>query len=378
MPALSQTVLARDPGSRARVTRVETPHGAFETPIFMPVGTQATVKSLAPPDLLGAGVRILLANAFHLSLRPGEGLVRELGGLHRFMAWDGPILTDSGGYQVFSLAPNVKVTEDGVLFQSPIDGARLSFTPERVIEIEEAIGADVIMPFDQPVGYPAGREAARVALERTLRWEARCRAAHRREDQALFAIVQGATFEEMRRECARRLCETPWPGFAIGGLALGEPPAMRDDLVEATVAELPEDRPRYLMGVGTPRDLVAAIARGVDMFDCVLPTRNGRNGWAFTSQGVVRINNARHTRDPGPLDPECTCDTCRRFSRAYLRHLFKAQEMLGPRALSLHNVHFYMDLTARARAAIRAGTYAEFRKRIPPETPAGDPAPGSP
>ncbi len=356
------TVESRDPGTRARTGRVETSHGGFETPIFMPVGTQATVKSLTPGDLEAAGARIILANAFHLSVRPGEGLIRDLGGLHRFMGWPRPILTDSGGYQVFSLSTSIKLTEDGVIFQSPVDGARLSFTPERVIEIEEAIGADIIMPFDQPVGYPTGHEAARAALERTLRWEDRCRRAHRREDQALFAIVQGATFEDLRKESARRLQEAEWPGFAIGGLALGEPHPQRDDLVEAVVEELPDARPRYLMGVGTPRDLVAAVARGVDMFDCVLPTRNGRNGHAFTSEGVVRILNAKHARADVPLDPACRCATCAVFSRAYLRHLFKSDEMLGPRAISHHNVHFYLDLMGQARAAIRAGQYAEFAR----------------
>ncbi len=348
---------------RARLGRLSTPHGEVDTPAFMPVGTHATVKCLLPSQLREAGVQMLLANAYHLSLRPGEELIRSLGGLHRFMGWDGPILTDSGGYQVFSLAKICRIDDGGVEFQSPVDGARVSFTPERVMAIEEALGPDVAMPLDQPAGWPTTEESSRDSVRRTLDWAARSKRAHTRSDQAVFGIVQGSVFPEQREFCAKRLVEIDFPGYAVGGLCLGEGASRMAETLDATTPHLPEDRPRYLMGAGPPEDLLAAIERGIDLFDCVLPTRNGRTGQAFTSGGIVRLRNAVHRENPGPLDPECPCVACRRFSRAYLRHLFQADEVLGPSLVSLHNVTYYQTLMRGAREALREGTWAAFCDR---------------
>jgi queuine tRNA-ribosyltransferase len=353
---------------RARAARLDTPHGPVETPAFMPVGTLATVKSLDPDDLTAMGARMVLSNAYHLHLRPGDELVRDLGGLHRFMGWNGPMLTDSGGFQVFSLASLRTVNEDGVEFRSHIDGSARTFTPESVMRIERNLGADVIMQFDHVIPGQSDETAARDASERSIRWLARCVAALEvleREDprdgrlpQALFPIVQGGIHPHLRQEAAHRIREAgSWPGFGIGGLSVGEAKPDMYRMLEVVDAELPDDRPRYLMGVGFPEDLVEGVARGVDLFDCVAPTRMGRNGAVFTADGRLNIKRAEFRTDPRPLDAECTCAACTRFSRAYIRHLFVADEMLGLRLLSLHNVHFLVHLMARARTAVIAGEY---------------------
>jgi queuine tRNA-ribosyltransferase len=347
----------------ARAGTLSTDHGEVLTPAFMPVGTQATVKGLAPRDLREIGVGIVLANAYHLHLRPGAEVVRRLGGLHAFMGWDRPVLTDSGGFQVFSLAARAEIDEDGVTFRSHLDGSLHRFTPERVMEIEAALGADVVMAFDDCVPYPCDERFARAAMERTARWAERSARAHARIQaaapwpwrQRLYGIVQGSVYPELRRESARRLADLDLPGYAIGGLSVGEERPLMVGTLELTVPELPEDRPRYLMGVGFPEDVVAAIARGVDLFDCVAPTRQGRTGAAFTRDGRVNVENARFAEDDRPLDPECGCAVCGTWSRGYIRHLFRSREMLGPRLLSHHNVAFLTDLVAAARAAVLAG-----------------------
>ena len=353
----------------ARAGVFTTPHGAVETPAFMPVGTLATVKSLDPDELRAADVGMLLANAYHLSQRPGQALVREMGGLHRFMGWDGPILTDSGGFQVFSLETLRTVSEDGVEFRSHHDGARLRFTPESVMRLERDLGADVVMQFDHVVPGQSPADLARDASERSLRWLARCLAEFRRieaEDppptpQALFPIVQGGIHAELRREAAAAIADMhDWPGYGIGGLSVGEPKPDMYAMLEVVDPVLPADRPRYLMGVGFPEDLVEGVARGVDLFDCVAPTRMGRNGTVFTADGRLNVKRADLRADPRPLDESCGCPTCRRFSRAYLRHLYVTDEMLGMRLLSLHNVHFLVRLMRSAREAIRAGTFASW------------------
>ena len=348
---------------RARAGVLVTPHGPVLTPAFMPVGTQATVKALDPAELAATGVSMVLANAYHLHLRPGEAIVDAMGGLHRFMGWDGPILTDSGGFQVFSLETLRTVDEGGVEFRSHIDGSRRHFTPESVMRIERLLGADVVMQFDHVVPGQSPHALARDAAERSVRWLARCREAFEamaatdgRAPQALFPIVQGGIHPDLRRAAAHAIADLgDWPGYAIGGLSVGEAKPDMYTMLDVVDAELPRDRPRYLMGVGFPEDLIAGIARGVDLFDCVAPTRMGRNGTAFTSSGRINVRRAELRDDPRPLDPLCRCSTCTRFSRAYLRHLFASDEMLGPRLLSLHNVHFLTDLARAARAAIRAG-----------------------
>ncbi|MEK7879752.1 MAG: tRNA guanosine(34) transglycosylase Tgt [candidate division NC10 bacterium] len=350
----------------ARRGRLATPHGLVETPAFMPVGTRGSVKGLTPDDLTEIGAQILLANTYHLLLRPGPDLIAELGGLHRFMAWDGPILTDSGGFQVYSLASMRKITEEGARFRSHLDGSEQFLTPELAVEVQQALGADIIHPLDECLAHPASRAETERSLELTLRWAARAKAAHARGagGQALFGIVQGGSYEELRRRGVEETCALGFDGYAIGGLAVGEPKPLMLDLVELTAALLPEDQPRYLMGVGTPPDLVEAVARGADLFDCVLPTRNARNGQAFTSAGALTIKQSRHARDPAPLDEDCGCPTCRRFSRAYLRHLFTVGELLAPRLLTLHNLHFYLTLMAGMREAIASGEFPAFRARF--------------
>lgn len=334
----------------------------------MPVGTQGTVKTAAPRDLHEAGAEIILGNAYHLYLRPGHALIRQAGGLHQFMGWDRAILTDSGGYQVLSLADLRKVTDEGVTFQSHLDGSHHLFTPEKVVEIQVALGADIMMCFDEPLPYPASREDASRAARRTADWAERCHQAWKEgppgpnPDPALFGIVQGSTYPDLRKENVRRLVETDFPGYAVGGLAVGEPESATWEIVEACAQELPEEKPRYLMGVGYPEDLVEAVGRGMDMFDCVLPTRNARTGTAFTSQGKVVVKNAAYASDFTPLDPECPCYACRQFSRAYLRHLFNAGEILGPRLLTLHNLHFYLGLMGRMREAIQQGGWEAFKQ----------------
>ena len=361
--------IASDGAARTGVLR--TGHGAVRTPAFMPVGTLATVKGLEPRDLRELEVEMLLANAYHLTLRPGEETVRALGGLHAFMGWDGPILTDSGGFQVFSLASQRRIDEDGVTFRSHIDGTELRFTPERVMEIEAALGADVVMAFDDCAPYPCSEGDAAAAAERTACWAERSKAAMEtiaaREPwpwpQRLYGIVQGSVVPRLRRESARRITSLGFDGHAIGGLSVGEPKELMLETLDVTVAELPADRPRYLMGVGFPEDVVAAILRGVDLFDCVAPTRHGRTGAAFTREGRVNVENARFTTDDAPIDQECGCRVCRTWSRAYIRHLFRSREMLGPRLLSYHNVAFLVDLLAEAREAIQRGEAGPWAAR---------------
>jgi queuine tRNA-ribosyltransferase len=336
----------------ARRGRLHTPHGHVETPVFMPVGTQATVKGLTPQQVREAGAQIILGNTYHLTLRPGDDIIAEMGGLHRFMAWDGPILTDSGGFQIYSLAPTRKIDDRAAVFRSHIDGTLVELTPERAVAIQENLGSDIAMCLDECPPHETPPEYLRVAVERTLRWAARCRAAHRRADQALFAIVQGGTDLDLRSYCARELTAMDFPGYALGGFSVGETEAQMVAALGPTAALLPADKPRYLMGVGRPEDILAGVRAGIDMFDCVLPTRNGRNASAFTEEGEIRLRNACHKRDPRPLESGCPCYVCRHFSRAYLHHLFLAKEMLGPTLLSLHNVAFYCRLLAGIRQAI--------------------------
>jgi queuine tRNA-ribosyltransferase len=351
---------ARDGAARAGV--FHTPHGRVDTPAFMAVGTLATVKALDPEDLRAAGAQMILSNAYHLHLRPGDELIRDLGGLHRFMQWDGPILTDSGGFQVFSLATLRTVTEDGVEFRSHIDGSARRFTPELVMQIERNLGADVVMQFDHVIPGQSDVATARDASERSIRWLARCRDAfdliappHGRA-QALFPVVQGGVHDDLRREAATAVAGIgDWVGYAVGGLSVGEAKPDMYRILDVMNEALPAARPRYLMGVGFPEDLVEGVRRGVDLFDCVAPTRMGRNGAAFTADGRINIRNADYRRDVSPLDAECECTTCRRFSRAYVRHLFVSDEMLGMRLLSLHNVHFLVALMRAARDAITGG-----------------------
>jgi queuine tRNA-ribosyltransferase len=344
----------------ARRGRLHTPHGTVETPVFMPVGTQATVKGLTPAQLVEAGAAMVLGNTYHLTLRPGDEIIAELGGLHRFMGWHGPILTDSGGYQVYSLAPMRKITDASAVFRSHIDGSLLELTPESAVRIQENLGADVAMCLDECPPADTPPDYLRVAVRRTLLWAERCRKAHRRPDQALFGIVQGGMDLELRAQCARELRALDFPGYALGGFSVGETPEQMQSALGPTAALLPEGKPRYLMGVGRPEDILAGVRCGIDMFDCVMPTRNGRNAMAFTSSGVLRLRNACHKRDPAPLQSDCPCYTCRHFSRAYLHHLFQVEEMLGPTLLSLHNVAFYCRLTADVREAIEQGRLAEL------------------
>jgi queuine tRNA-ribosyltransferase len=355
------TTLAQDPGSSARVGLLETCHGALETPAFMPVGTQATVKGITPEQLRSTGSRMILANTFHLALRPGEDVVAGLGGLHRFMGWDGPILTDSGGFQVFSLSERNKVSDHGVTFRSHIDGRLLELTPERAVSIQESLGADVAMCLDHCPSLPASKPTIADAVSRTIAWARRCKMAHTRSDQALFGIVQGGAHADLRAECAEALLAMDFEGYAVGGVSVGE---RRDEVRQAlavTTHLLPADRPRYLMGVGRPQDILDAVATGIDLFDCVMPTRNGRNATCFTDSGYVKLRNAAHRRDPRPVEEYCDCLTCRQFSRSYLRHLFLAKEMLGPILASIHNLRYLHRLTHRIREAISAGRFVQLR-----------------
>jgi len=360
--SLSFTIKQACNETLARAGVLHTPHGPALTPVFMPVGTQATIKTLAPWDLTAVGARIVLANTYHLYLRPGADVVAELGGLHAFMGWDAPILTDSGGYQVFSLADRRRIDDDGVVFCSHIDGSEHRFTPASVMQAQELLGADIAMAFDECAPYPCGRDYARAAMERTHRWAEAGLAAKTRPDQALFGITQGGMYEDLRCESARFIAGLDTPGIAIGGLSVGEPKDVTWRMLEVTVPHLPAHKPRYLMGVGSPEDLVEGVARGVDMFDCVLPTRIARNGALLTATGRLNIRNAAYERDPRPIEADCDCSTCQHFSRAYLRHLFKAQEVLGLRLASVHNVRFLVRLMDHMRAAIMAGEFAAFRQ----------------
>ena len=357
-------IVAVDPETKARAGELVTPHGVVETPVFMPVGTQATVKTLAPSDLEEIGARIILSNAYHLYLRPGTQLIREAGGIHRFMGWDRAILTDSGGFQVFSLARLNRITDEGLEFQSHLDGSRHFMSPEQNVAIQRDIGADIIMALDECVAYPAERSYAARSHELTLKWARRALDAWREDpgEQSLFGIVQGATYADLRRESAAALAEMEFPGYAIGGLAVGEPKGAMRDMVDAAVEKLPEAKPRYFMGQGFPQDIIGSVVQGIDMFDCVMPTRNARKGSVFTSRGKLVVKNATCAADHGPMDPECTCYACRNFSRAYIRHLFAADEMLGARLASLHSLTFYVTMMREMRAAIVDGSFGDWRR----------------
>jgi queuine tRNA-ribosyltransferase len=354
--------LARD--GAARRGRLELARGGVETPAFMPVGTYGTVKGVTPEELVACGAEIILANTFHLMLRPGAEIVRAHGGLHGLMHWDRPILTDSGGYQVFSLAAMRRVAEEGVRFRSPVDGAEIFLDPERAMQVQRALASDVAMVFDECTPYPAGQREARESMELSLRWSARSRRAFDTEPGAgvLFGIIQGGMYAELRQASLAGLEEIGFEGLAIGGLSVGEPLAERERILAALLPLMPAAKPRYLMGVGRPEDLVEAVAAGVDLFDCVMPTRHARNGHLFVPWGVMNIRNARFTNDTGPVDPGCGCYTCRNYSRAYLRHLDRCGEMLGPRLATLHNLHHYLSLMAQMREAIACGAFAAFRE----------------
>lgn len=361
--AISMQLLKQDSRSAARLGCLSTPHGEVQTPVFMPVGTQATVKTLSPEEVRDLGAQILLSNTYHLYLRPGHDLIAEAGGLHRFMNWPGAILTDSGGFQVFSLSELRTITEEGVRFRSHIDGSEHFLSPERAVAIQNALGADIIMAFDECTPYPCDWQYAKGSLERTTRWAVRCRAAHRHtERQALFGIVQGSTYADLRRQSALEITELDLPGYAVGGLSVGEPKELMAEMLEATVPFLPEDRPRYLMGVGSPEDLVEGVWRGIDMFDCVLPTRIARHGTVFHPDGKLTVRNAAFARDFEPIQEGCDCYTCRHYSRAYIRHLLKAEEMLGLRLCSIHNLRFLVRLMEEIRGALQSDQFAQFRQ----------------
>jgi queuine tRNA-ribosyltransferase len=357
-------IIAECPVTGARAGEFFTPHGVIKTPLFMPVGTQATVKAMSPLELKELGAEIILGNTYHLYLRPGADIVEAAGGLHNFMNWPGGILTDSGGFQVFSLQQLRKITDDGVEFRSHIDGSAHFMTPELSVGVQERLGSDIAMCFDECVKLPATEDTSRGAVERTLKWARRCKNFHSREDQALFGIVQGALFADQRIECASRLMEMDFPGYAIGGLSVGEPKEEMYRILDALAPVLPGDRPRYLMGVGMPDNLVSSVARGVDMFDCVLPTRNGRNGSLLTWSGRINIKNAAYEHDFSPIDERCGCYACGNFTRAYVRHLYKCGEILAARLCSLHNLYFLIDLMKRARSAIIDGSFSEFHKNF--------------
>lgn len=346
----------------ARLGQVHTPHGTFETPAFMPVGTQATVKGMSPEELVSVGAEIILNNTYHLYMRPGEDIVKSAGGLHKFMNWERPILTDSGGFQVFSLSALRDISEDGVVFRSHIDGSKHLFTPEKSIDIQNSLGADIIMAFDECIPLPSDYDYVRSSVERTSRWAQRCKEHHKNiEEQSLFGIVQGGIFKDLRSLSVRQLLEIDFPGYAIGGLSVGETAGEMYEILESTAPLLPADKPRYLMGVGSPDYLIEGAMRGIDMFDCVLPTRIGRNGTVFTAKGRIIIRDAAYARDLSPLDPECGCYACKNYTRAYIRHLFKAGEILGMRLATLHNLYFLLDLMKKIRQAIINDRLADFK-----------------
>lgn len=369
---MSFTIIRQDKLSKARVGKLYTTHGEIDTPCFIPVGTQATVKTLSPLDLKEAGTQIILVNAYHIFLRPGIEIIKKAGGLHNFMSWNAPILTDSGGYQVFSLALLRKVSDEGVQFQSHLDGMRHFITPEDVISIQDGLGSDIMMPLDECVHYPCAKDHAEVAMKRTLDWAERSKKIAREQfsrnsssrKQLLFGIVQGATYEDLRQECAEYLIEIGFDGYALGGVSVGEPKNLSYNIINFTTQFLPLDKPRYCMGIGMPEDILVAVELGVDLFDCVVPTRYGRNSTAFTHQGKMIIRNSCYLKDFLPLDEKCNCYTCRNFSRAYLRHLFNTEEILGLRLVSLHNIHFYLELMQKIREAIKENKFLEFKKEF--------------
>ena len=355
--------------TKARLGKIFTSRGEISTPCFMPVGTQGTVKALSPQELNDSGAKIILSNAYHLFLRPGMELIKKAGGLHNFIGWNKPMLTDSGGFQIFSLALLRKVSDKGVEFQSHIDGMRHFLSPEDVMQVQHDLGADIIMPLDECVHDPCSKDHAEVAMHRTLDWAKRSKLAHdsiRRpatgDRRLLFGIVQGATYDDLRKVCAEEIVNMDFDGYAIGGVSVGEPKNLLYNIIQLVSGFLPQDKPRYVMGVGTPVDLVEAVEHGIDMFDCVVPTRYGRNGTAFTSLGKMVVRNAPYIEDFRPLDPECSCYCCRNFTRAYLRHLFNTEEILGLRLISLHNIHYYLDLMSKVREAIRQDNFREFKK----------------
>ncbi|MFQ5565898.1 MAG: tRNA guanosine(34) transglycosylase Tgt [Paracoccaceae bacterium] len=374
MPKFTFLIDSRD--GRARCGRIATPHGEIRTPAFMPVGTAGAVKAMLPESVAATGADIVLGNTYHLMLRPGAQRIADLGGLHRFMNWDRPILTDSGGYQVMSLAELRRMSEEGVRFRSHIDGTEHMLSPESSMEIQRLLGADIIMAFDECTPFPSEKDAAAESMRLSMRWARRSREAFGdRPGCALFGIQQGSIFRELREESSKLLQEIGFAGYAIGGLAVGEGQTRMFEVLDYAAPMLPDDRPRYLMGVGKPDDLVGAVARGVDMFDCVLPSRSGRTGQAFTRHGVVNIRNARHAADPRPLDPDCACPACRGYSRAYLHHVHKAGEIIASMLMTWHNLHYYQELMAGLRAAIGAGTLAEFTAAFRAERAEGDLAP---
>jgi queuine tRNA-ribosyltransferase len=364
----------------ARRGRLHLNHGTVETPVFMPVGTYGTVKAMTPEELTGLGAQIVLGNTFHLMLRPGTDVIRAHGGLHGFMHWSGPILTDSGGFQVFSLAELRKLTEAGVNFRSPVNGDAVFLSPEISMQVQAALNSDIVMAFDECPPYPATEQQARTSMELSMRWARRSRDEFTRlaNPNALFGIVQGGTYLGLRHESLGRLVDIDFDGYAVGGLAVGEPAAERNAVLESLERALPRQQPRYLMGVGTPADIVQAVARGIDLFDCVMPTRNARNGHLFTSQGVIKIRNAGHQADTSPLDPQCACYTCRNYSRAYLRHLDRCNEILGARLNSIHNLHYYLSLMARIRAALDSSRFEAFQSEFLASPEAASATSGSP
>ena len=357
--------ICNDAQTKARCGKLTTPHGVVPTPVFMPVGTQGSVKTLSPQDLIDCKARIILSNAYHLYLRPGIEIIKKQGGLHQFISWKGPILTDSGGYQIFSLALLRKIKEEGVEFQSHFDGSRHFLQPEDVVQIQSALGSDIMMPLDDCIQYPATFEMARVSMERTTRWAKRSKEEYGKSidanKQTLFGIVQGSTYEELRKQSVQQLMEIGFFGYALGGLSVGESKDLRYNMVSFTTDLLPEDKPRYLMGLGMPEDILEAVGAGVDMFDCVIPTRYGRNSTAFTSEGRICVRNSEFKLDQEPIDKNCHCYTCSNFSRAYVRHLFNTKEMLGPRLVSLHNIYFFINLMHNIQNAIQKNRFLEFK-----------------
>ncbi|HOJ09020.1 MAG TPA: tRNA guanosine(34) transglycosylase Tgt [Clostridiales bacterium] len=365
MSAVKYELIKKCKQTGARLGVVHTPHGSFETPVFMPVGTQATVKTMSPHELKEAGAKIILSNTYHLYMRPGHDIVKEAGGLHKFMSWDSSILTDSGGFQVFSLSNLRDIHEDGVYFKSHIDGSRHFISPEKSIEIQNALGSDIIMAFDECIPYPSEYKYVYDSVERTSRWAKRCKIAHQNtEKQSLFGIIQGGIFSDLRQKSAWEIMDIGFPGYALGGLSVGEPAEEMYEMLECTLPLLPEDKPRYLMGVGSPDYLIEGAIRGIDMFDCVLPTRIGRNGTVLTSRGRVIVRDAAYARDFSPLDPDCDCYTCRNFTRAYIRHLLKTNEVLGMRLTTYHNIKFLIDLMKKIRQAIIEDNLGDFRKNF--------------
>jgi len=359
-------IVASDEKSDARVGLLHTPHGVVETPVFMPVATQASVKTLSPLELEEMGAQLIVANCYHLYMRPGHELIKKAGGLHRFMGWTRPILTDSGGFQIYSLSELRKVTEEGVLFASHLDGSRHMLTPEHAMDIQIALDSDIVMILDECIPYPVDRVTARESSELTARWAKRCRMAFDsvNSDAMLFGIVQGGTYKDLRKESVERTVSIGFSGYAVGGLSVGEPSTLTHEIGEYTLHLLPMDLPRYVMGIGPPEDLLQLVGSGADMFDCVLPTRNGRTGTVFTSEGKLVVKNAEYTDDFGPLDPECNCYTCRNFTRSYLRHLFNSGELLGPRLASFHNLYYFMNLMKSAREAIKRGEFAGWKTGV--------------